>query len=107
MPGLLRGIARTAVVAGTASGVAGRVQRRQASKFAERDAQTAADRQQAYDQDRAAQAPQYAPQPQYAPPPPAPQPDLVSQLKQLAELKEQGILTEDEFNAQKAKLLSR
>jgi hypothetical protein len=53
MPGLLRGIARTAVVAGTASAVAGRVQRRQASKFADRDAQTAADREQAYDEDRA------------------------------------------------------
>jgi hypothetical protein len=101
MPGLLRGIARTAVVAGTASGVAGRVQRRQASKFADRDAQVAADRQQAYDQDRAEQAPQYAA------PPPAPQPDLVSQLKQLAELKDEGILTEAEFNAQKTKLLNR
>ncbi|HET6529723.1 MAG TPA: SHOCT domain-containing protein [Actinoplanes sp.] len=104
MPGLLRGIARTAVVAGTASGVAGRVQRRQAEKFAQRDAQIYADREQAYDQRRAEQAPQYAPPP---PPPAAPQPDLVSQLKQLAELKEQGILTEDEFNAQKAKLLNR
>jgi hypothetical protein len=103
MPGLLRGVARTAVVAGTASAVAGRVQRRQASKFAERDAQTYADREDAYDQRRAEQAPQYA-----APPPAAPaQPDLVTQLKQLAELKEQGILTEDEFNAQKAKLLNR
>jgi hypothetical protein len=103
MPGLLRGIARTAVVAGTASAVAGRVQRRQASKFADRDAQTAADREQAYDEDRAQQQPQYA-----APPPPPPaQPDLVTQLKQLAELKDEGILTEDEFNAQKAKLLNR
>ena len=110
MPGLLRGIARTAVVAGTASAVNGRVQRRQASKFADRDAQIYADRQQAYEQHRAEQAPQYAaPPPQYAAPPPAApaQPDLVSQLKQLAELKEQGILTEAEFNAEKAKLLSR
>jgi len=108
MPGLLRGVARTAVVAGTASAVAGRVQRRQASKFAERDAQIYADREQAYDQRRAEQSAQYAPPAQYAaPPPPPPQPDLVGQLKQLAELKEQGILTEDEFNAQKAKLLNR
>ena len=107
MPGLLRGIARTAVVAGTASAVNGRVQRRQASKFADRDAQIYADRQQAYDQHRGEQAPQYAPQPQYAPPPAAPQADLVTQLKELAQLKDQGILTEAEFNAQKAKLLSR
>ena len=108
MPGLLRGVARTAVVAGTASAVAGRVQRRQASKFAERDAQIYADREQAYDQRRAEQSAQYAPPAQYAAPPPQPpQPDLVGQLKQLAELKEQGILTEDEFNAQKAKLLNR
>jgi Short C-terminal domain/Family of unknown function (DUF6325) len=103
MPGLLRGIARTAVVAGTASAVNGRVQRRQASKFADRDAQIYADRQQAYEQHRAEQQPQYAAQP----PPPPPQPDLVTELKQLAELKDQGILTEAEFNAQKAKLLSR
>ena len=47
--GLLRGMARTAVVAGTASAVSGRVQRRQASKFAEKDAATAAKQQEAYD----------------------------------------------------------
>ena len=71
MPGLLRGVARTAVVAGTASAVSGRVQRRQAEKYAGRDAQIAADRSQAYEQDMAEQAPP----PQYAqapPPPPAP-----------------------------------
>lgn len=55
MPGLLRGIARTAVIAGTASGVAGRVQRHQASKFAEKDAQTAADRTGYYQDDVNAQ----------------------------------------------------
>ena len=53
MPGLLRGIMRTAVVAGTASAVAGRVQRHQARKFADRDAQTAADREQAYEEQMA------------------------------------------------------
>jgi hypothetical protein len=112
MPGLLRGVARTAVVAGTATAVSGRVQRRQAEKYAGRDAQIAADRTQAYQQDMAQQAPppqqQYAqpPQQQYAPPPAAPsQSDMISQLKQLGELRDAGILTEEEFAAQKAKLL--
>jgi len=50
MPGLLRGVARTAVVAGTATAVSGRVQRRQAAKYADRDAETAATREQAYEQ---------------------------------------------------------
>jgi hypothetical protein len=94
MPGLLRGVARTAVIAGTASSVSGRVQRRQAAKFADQDAETAAQRNAAYQQ-------------QMAPPPApaAPPVDVISQLKQLGELKEQGILTEAEFAAQKAKLL--
>ena len=107
MPGLLRGVARTAVVAGTASAVAGRVQRRQANKFAEQDAQTYARQQQAYEQ-------QYAPQQQYvpqqAPPPPAPAggtEDMLEQLKTLGELKAQGVLTEEEFAAQKAKILGQ
>jgi hypothetical protein len=98
MPGLLRGVARTAVVAGTASAVNGRVQRRQAEKFADRDAQIAAQRQQAYDA-------QQAPPPQAAPPPAAAAPDTIQQLKDLADLKAQGILTEEEFAAQKAKIL--
>lgn len=101
MPGLLRGVARTAVIAGTASAVSGRVQRRQAEKFAGRDAQIAAERQMAYQQDVGAV-------PQAAPPPPAAAPteaDTITQLKQLAELKEQGILTDAEFAAQKAKVL--
>ena len=101
MPGLLRGVARTAVVAGTATAVSGRVQRRQAEKFAQRDANIYAEREQAYEQ-------QVAPPPQAAPPPPAaaPQVDVVGQLKELAEHKDQGILTEDQFNAQTAKLLN-
>lgn len=99
MPGLLRGVARTAVVAGTASAVSGRVQRRQAERFADRDAQIIAQRQQAYEQS----AP---PPPQAAPlPPAAATGDVVQQLKDLAELKNQGILTEEEFAAQKAKIL--
>ena len=58
MPGLLRGVARTAVVAGTATAVSGRVQRRQADKYAERDAHAAAERSQAYEQEMGAQQPQ-------------------------------------------------
>lgn len=101
MPGLLRGVARTAVIAGTASAVGGRVQRRQAEKYADRDAQIYADREAAYQQ-------QTAPAPAPAAPPPPPQNDqsnMIEQLKQLAELHTQGVLTDDEFAAQKAKLL--
>ena len=123
MPGLLRGVARTAVVAGTASAVSGRVQRRQADKFAERDAHAAAQRSDAYAQETGA-PPAYAPpptqygappqqvyaappEPQYAPPPPAApsQADVSNQLKQLGELRDPRDLTEDEYAAQKAKLL--
>lgn len=99
MPGLLRGVARTAVVAGTATAVSGRVQRRQAERFAERDAQIYAKQDAAY----AEQAP-----PETAPPPAAAAAsteDVVSQLKGLAELRDQGILTEQEFAAQKSKIL--
>ena len=107
MPGLLRGVARTAVVAGTATAVSGRVQRRQAERFAERDAAIYQQRGQAYEQG----AQQAYQQPQYAEPAPAqaapaqPAADPIEQLKQLAELKAQGILTEEEFAAQKAKIL--
>ena len=94
--GLLRGVARTAVIAGTATAVSNRVSRRQADKWA------------------AQGDPRYGGQPQYeeAPPPPPPpaadagQKDMVTQLKELAELKDQGILTEAEFEAQKAKILA-
>ncbi len=102
MPGLLRGVARTAVVAGTASAVAGRVQRRQANKFAEQDAQTAMTRDQAYEQ-------QYVPQ--QAPAPQAQEDsgtdDALEQLKTLGELKAQGVLTQEEFAIEKAKILAR
>jgi hypothetical protein len=100
MPGLLRGVARTAVVAGTASAVNGRVQRRQAERFAERDAQIAAQQQQAYLAQTAAAAPAAAPAPAAAD-----ASDVIEQLRSLAELKDQGVLTEEEFAAQKAKLL--
>ena len=91
MPGLLRAMGRTAVVAGTATAVSNRVSRRQANRWAAQEAQ-------AYEQ---------APQ-QYAPPPPPPADDTqdkIAELKQLAELKDQGILTEEEFAAQKARIL--
>jgi len=102
MPGLLRGVARTAVVAGTATAVSGRVQRRQAEKYATRDANIYAQREQAYEQQAYAQP---APPPPPAPAAPAATTDVVAELKQLAELKDQGILTEEEFAAQKAKIL--
>ena len=101
MPGLLRGIARTAVAAGTWSAVSNGVSRRQANRWARQDEQ------QYYEQQgRAAQQAQAAPAP--APPaaPVAPQRDTIQQLKDLADLKTQGILTEDEFAAQKAKILA-
>jgi hypothetical protein len=95
MPGLLRGVARTAVVAGTATAVSNRVSRRQANRWS-------AQEEQQY------QAQQYQQQQQYAPPPPpaAPATDTVTQLKELADLKAQGILTDAEFEAQKAKILA-
>jgi hypothetical protein len=92
MPGLLRGMARTAVVAGTATAVSNRVSRRQANRWSQQE---------------------YEAQPQsgYAEPPPPPPPpapaaaDPIEQLKELAALKQQGILTDEEFAAQKAKIL--
>jgi hypothetical protein len=117
MPGLLRGVARTAVVAGTASAVAGRVNHHQQEKWAAQGQAQYAQPQYAqpqYAQPQYAQ-PQYA-QPQYVEPapvytPPAPAPaaapevDRIEQLKQLGELHTQGILTDAEFAAEKAKLL--
>ncbi|WP_369230781.1 SHOCT domain-containing protein [Streptomyces sp. R21] len=94
MPGLLRGVARTAVVAGTATAVSNRVSRRQQGRWAA---------QQGYQEP--------APQPTYAAEPAAapPAPDMsskIEQLKQLGELKSQGVLTEAEFEDQKRKLLA-
>jgi len=100
--GLIGGMARTAVVAGTATAVSNRVSRRQAGRWAAQDAQ-AAPPQQGYEQQ------QYVPQ-QYAPPPPqpaAPEEDILAQLEKLGELRASGVLTEAEFDAQKARLLAR
>ncbi len=88
MPGLLRGVARTAVIAGTATAVSNRVSRRQGERWQEQEEQ---------------QAPaQQAPPP--APAPPAEQ-STIEQLKELAALKDQGVLTDEEFATQKAKIL--
>ena len=105
MPGLLRGIARTAVIAGTATAVSNRVSRRQLKRWSQQEAQQYA--QQQYQQpppQQQQQQQQYYQQPP-PPPPPAPPRDTVTQLKELAELKSQGILTDAEFQAQKAKIL--
>jgi hypothetical protein len=96
MPGLLRGVARTAVIAGTATSVSNRVSRRQAQKWGYMD-----------------EPQQQQPPPQQyqqAPPPPpapaAPSTDPIERLNELAALKTQGLLTEEEFSAAKAKLLA-
>jgi len=103
MPGLMRGMARTAAVVGTATATRNAVNRRQADKNA-----------QAYAQAESAAYGTQAPPPQqvvYAAPPPeqyappAQQEDVITQLERLGALKAQGILTEEEFAAQKAKLL--
>ncbi|HZM29963.1 MAG TPA: SHOCT domain-containing protein [Acidimicrobiales bacterium] len=91
-PGVIGMAARTAVVAGTATAVSGRVARRQQSK---------------YQQEAEAEA--YPAQAAPPPPPPAPAPAgedaVITQLQQLADLKNQGVLTEAEFEAQKARIL--
>ncbi|AFR49567.1 SHOCT domain-containing protein [Gordonia sp. KTR9] len=100
MPGLLRGVARTAVISGTATAVSNRVSRRQASKWAQQGAQDPRSQQQ-YSQPQYSQPPQQPPQQA-----PAPRPtDTISALKELGALYQQGILTEAEFAAQKAKIL--
>jgi hypothetical protein len=97
MPGLLRAVAGTAVVAGTATAVSNRVSRRQAERWQQQGR---------YPYGQPQQPTYQEPPPQYEPePPPEPQVDLVQQLKDLAELKDQGILTEEEFAAQKARIL--
>ncbi len=107
MPGLIRGVARTAAVAGTATAVSGRVQRRQAEKFASRDASTQVQRDQAYQQQAPGPAPAPAPAPVAAAAvAAAPATSTLDQLQQLGELKAQGILTDAEFEAQKAKILA-
>jgi hypothetical protein len=96
MPGLLRGVARTAAIAGTATAVSNRVSRRQGQRWAAQEQE------------------QYPPQQAYAPAPVAPAPppaaasgtDRLEDLKQLGELKAAGVLTDAEFEAEKAKILA-
>ena len=96
MPGLLRGVVRTAAVAGTATAVSNRVSRRQAQRWSQQESYNA-----------------YEPPPQQYEPPPAPPAapvaaaDPIEQLKELAALRQQGVLTDEEFAAQKAKILNR
>jgi hypothetical protein len=124
--GLIGGIARTAVVAGTWTAVGNRVSRRQENRWAQQDQAAAYEAQYAqpqYAQPQYAQPqytqPQYAQpqyvQPQYVPPAPPPPPapaaaswtgdPMVEKIRQLAQLRDQGILTEEEFTAQKARIL--
>lgn len=94
MPGLLRGIGRTAMIAGTATAVSNRVSRRQYNRW------SAQEEQQVQAQEPAPSAP--APS---AAPATASTDDKIEQLKQLADLKSQGILTDQEFASEKAKIL--
>jgi hypothetical protein len=95
MPGLLRGIVRTAAIAGTATAVSNRVSRRQAGRWARHDAE----QQQAY-----AQQQDYAQED--AGPPADPMDDKLAQLERLGNLKERGVLSEAEFAEQKQRILS-
>ena len=90
MPGLLRGVARTAVVAGTATAVSNRVSRRQASRWAQQEPQQAYASPSAVDETLPAD----------------PMDDKLAKLKELGDLKASGVLTETEFEAQKAKILA-
>jgi len=113
MPGLLRGVARTAAIAGTATAVSNRVSRRQAGRWAEQDQQhQAAYQQQATHQQQAAYQQQAQQQAAYQQQAQQQQPSAqdgtdrrIAQLQQLGELKAQGVLTQAEFEAQKARIL--
>jgi hypothetical protein len=97
MPGLIRGVARTAAIAGTATAVSNRVSRRQANRWAEQSASQ-------------------QPPPQYHEPPPAPpapapaatstEDDMITQLEKLGALRDSGVLTDEEFAEQKKRILS-
>jgi len=101
MPGLVRGMARTAAVVGTATATRNAVNRRQADKNAQAYAQAEA----TYVQTAQQAAPPPAQQQYYAPAP-APEEDMIAQLERLGALKAQGLLTEEEFAAAKQKLLA-
>jgi sortase (surface protein transpeptidase) len=103
MPGLLRGVARTAVVAGTATAVSNRVSRRQAGRWSQQEQQQADQQQQEQYEQQQSEQQQSAAQAQ-----PAAGPTMdekLQQLQQLGQLKEQGVLTEAEFAIQKDRIL--
>jgi hypothetical protein len=94
VPGLIRGVARTAAVAGTATAGSNRVSRRQGERWAAQQPQEA--------------QPYAAPPQAAAPPPAAPREDTsdrIAALRQLGELRDQGVLTDAEFEAEKARIL--
>ena len=95
MPGLLRGVARTAAIAGTATAVSNRVSRRQANRWSQQEQQQQP--QQAYEQP--------PPPVQQAAPPAEDMDAKIAQIRQLGELKEQGLLTEAEFQTKKSQIL--
>jgi hypothetical protein len=97
-PGIVRGVARTAVVAGTASAVAGRVRHHQDQKWAQQE-------QEQYDQQVTAQQSAAYEQQQMAAQAAPAQPDYMAELERLGQLKNQGIITEDEFQAKKKQIL--
>ena len=103
--GLVRTVGRTAVVAGTASAVAGGVQRRQSNKWAAKEQEAQAQQQAIYEQGVADAQAAAAPPPAAAPAAAPAAEDPIAQIEKLGKLKEQGLLTEEEFAAQKAKIL--
>src|SRR6476620_9547235 len=110
--GLLGMMARTAVVAGTATAVSNRVSRRQVGRWNQKaEAQAYEEQQQAPPQEQPPPQQYKQAPPQSAPPPPAPaappggEPNLADEIQRLSTLKDQGILSEDEFSAAKSKLL--
>ncbi|WP_303868047.1 SHOCT domain-containing protein [Acetobacterium wieringae] len=97
MAGLLRGVARTAVVAGTATAVSNNVSRRQAKRFTEKDQQAYAQQQQAYQQQQVSQQQSYQQDVDFD--------EQLAQLAKLGQLRDQGILTQQEFEAKKRQIL--
>jgi hypothetical protein len=100
MPGLLRGVVRTAVVAGTATAVSNRVSRRQAERWQQQGSYPSDQTEPAYVEQQPAYGAAAEP-----PPPAAPAADPIQQLKDRAALRDQGVLTDEEFATQKARVL--
>ena len=105
-PGLLGTVARTAVVAGTATAVSGSMQRNAAQRNAQQQQSAELEQQQLIDQAAAQAAAQVSAQQAPAAPAAAPMEDRITQLSKLADLRTQGVLTEAEFTAEKARILN-